>query len=660
MNKKMVTMIPLLLATFSFIFIFITARPAFAASVALSPDHGVAETTTRVSGTGFTASSSYTIYFAYDTTYETRTTGTVSTDGSITRSIAVPEIPGGNYTVRVATSSDSASDTFTVEPKIDISKASVLVGQEITVDGTGFRARRDITVKFDNRNIETATTNSRGSFSVNFKTPDSVYGDHEVTASDGTTRLAVELTVGQSIIISPKSGIVGAKLNVTGTGFRDGREVMITFDDDDIDTSPALVKTDDKGSFSSSFLVPGCVNGKVEVLASDGKYSDAAEFEVLASISPDPNSAKVGVTIHVNGNGFRSNHPIAITFDGRKVDSRPLSIRSDSTGCFEADFTVPSSTSGIHELRADDGAEAAKVNFTTLPNIDVSPSGGPINAEVKIDGTGFGGSRSVTIKFDDEHVRTIAADLDGNFTTQFVVPQKTSGRYNVVASDGSATAGTVFTVTTSIEVKPITGHVGTEITVNGTGFTGAVTVRYDDIIVATVTANNNGEFSVSFNAPQSIHGHHDISVSGVINTIDAVFTMESEAPPTPKLLLPDNGIRQNSRPSFSWEEVIDPSGVTYSLQIAADESFNTLLLEKTGLTQSPYRLTREEGLSSTESDAPYYWRIKAVDGASNESAWSSMRSFYVRYIPQWAIYVIIVAVAVAISVSATRRIYRHK
>lgn len=659
MQRKNIVPTLLLLTTLSLAFIFMTAEPVFAASVTLSPDQGKTATITSVSGSGFTASTTYNIYFAYNTSYETRTSGTVATDGSISRSITVPEIPGGSYTVRVATPLESASDTFTVEPQLDLSKTSVVVGEQVTVNGTGFRASRNVTIKFDNRATETTSTNSKGSFSVRFRIPESSYGSHEVTADDGTNRLSIGLSVKQLVTISPKSGTIGTKLAVTGTGFRGERAITITFDGDEVDTNPASITTGNNGSFTASFQVPACINDTAEVVAGDGKYTATAEFTILAGITLDPSSANVGDTVSITGNGFRSSRLITLTLDDEEVDSRPVSIRSDSMGCFEVDFIVPPSTSGVHKVRTDDGSEIAEVSFTTLSTISLSPTGGPINAEVTIKGTGFGSSRVVTIEFDDNHVRTIATDVKGNFTTQFVVPQNRSGKYNVVASDGVATAGAIFTVTTSIGVTPVTGHVGTVITVNGTGFTGAVTVKYDDLVVATTTADANGAFSISFNAPKSIHGHHTVTVSGVINTIEATFTMESDAPPAPTLLLPENGARQNSRSSFSWGVVNDPSGITYTLQIANDDSFNTLLLEKQGLTQSPYKLSGEEGLSSTDSDAPYYWRVKAVDGASNESAWSTPRSFYVRFIPQWAIYVIIAVIAVVISVFATRRVYRR-
>jgi hypothetical protein len=111
---------------------------------------------------------------------------------------------------------------------------------------------------------------------------------------------------------------------------------------------------------------------------------------------------------------------------------------------------------------------------------------------------------------------------------------------------------------------------------------------------------------------------------------------------------------------FQWGTVQDPSGVTYTLQVARNRNFTTLVLERKGLTSSQYELTSQQGLATTGEDAPYYWRVKAIDSAQNESSWSETRSFYVRYLPQWAIYVIIAAVAVAVSVAATRKLYRRR
>jgi hypothetical protein len=301
---------------------------------------------------------------------------------------------------------------------------------------------------------------------------------------------------------------------------------------------------------------------------------------------------------------------------------------------------------------------SASATFTTTPAISLLPSSGPIGAEVTVTGTGFGANKVVTIRFLEEHVRTSATDVAGSFLDSFVVPQNESGNYQVSASDGVATANSIFTITTSVGLEPNTGHVGTLITVNGTGFTGAVTIQYDGEIVATTTADANGTFSLSFAAPKSGHGHHAVLVGDAVNAIETTFTMESQAPPVPELIVPENGVMQGSRPSFGWGAVSDPSGVTYNLQVATDSSFSTLVLNKDGLTQFQYTLAREEGLPSTDSEAPYYWRVRAVDGASNASDWSSPRSFFVRFLPQWAIYVLIVVISVLASVFISRKLWR--
>ena len=83
--------------------------------------------------------------------------------------------------------------------------------------------------------------------------------------------------------------------------------------------------------------------------------------------------------------------------------------------------------------------------------------------------------------------------------------------------------------------------------------------------------------------------------------------------------------------NFSWKDVIDQSGVTYRLQVASDENFTNILLEKDVLLSSELILDKDD-LKSVTSDNPYYWRVEAVDGASNESKWSETRSFSLGFV----------------------------
>ncbi|GAI57012.1 unnamed protein product, partial [marine sediment metagenome] len=72
--------------------------------------------------------------------------------------------------------------------------------------------------------------------------------------------------------------------------------------------------------------------------------------------------------------------------------------------------------------------------------------------------------------------------------------------------------------------------------------------------------------------------------------------------------------------------------------IATSENFTSasVVLEKAGLTSSEYTVNEGEELEPRSKEEPYYWRVKAVDGASNESAWSGERAFYVGS-PAWTV-----------------------
>ena len=187
---------------------------------------------------------------------------------------------------------------------------------------------------------------------------------------------------------------------------------------------------------------------------------------------------------------------------------------------------------------------------------------------------------------------------------------------------------------------------------SGTGFkpNSQIHITYTStpIALATVTSNSEGAFSATFKIPKSEHGTHTITASDGTNTLQATFTMEQTAPATPTLLLPPSGEKAKSRAVFEWENVTKDvndadelsAPVTYDLQIASDAGFTSIVLEKTALTTSGYALLKGERLESTEKEAPYYWRARAVDAASNAGDWTSSRTFYVGG-SDWGLYCLI-------------------
>jgi len=93
---------------------------------------------------------------------------------------------------------------------------------------------------------------------------------------------------------------------------------------------------------------------------------------------------------------------------------------------------------------------------------------------------------------------------------------------------------------------------------------------------------------------------------------------------------------------FDWEDITNPSGISYVLVVASDANLSDVLFTKEGLTDSEYTLSEEEKLPPSK-ETPYYWRVRAVDGVSNVGEWSAPGSFYVGFsffsaMPGWTKY----------------------
>ena len=189
----------------------------------------------------------------------------------------------------------------------------------------------------------------------------------------------------------------------------------------------------------------------------------------------------------------------------------------------------------------------------------------------------------------------------------------------------------------TVAVSPTQGPVGTTVTVTGTGFvaSGTVTISYDATQQTTGSITADGTFSVAFTAPSSAAGSHTITAADGTNTVTSAFTITAAAtdatpPPTPQPKEPIMGGKATSKARFDWDNVTDPSQpVTYTLQIASDANFTTIVLEKTGLTTPEYTLTEEEKLEPTTAETLYFWRVRAIDGASNASGWTGVGIFHV-------------------------------
>ncbi len=376
-----------------------------------------------------------------------------------------------------------------------------------------------------------------------------------------------------------------------------------------------------------------------------------AEFTVIApEISLDPDEGTVGSEVDIDGKDFNEDEDIEVFYDDEEVDIEDGDKDTDGDGEFKnTTIIIPPSTAGEHTIKVEDAeGGVAETTFEVEPAMTISPESGPAGTRITITGTGFGDRVDVDIRFDGDKPATGDTDSNGSFTITFDAPAKGEGTYDVTAEDDDDNDVTVeFTLALTTSFGPTSGNIGTELSASGTGFSpnGTVTIKYDDNAVATAPTDNKGAFSVTFKAPTSKGGPHIIIVSDGSITKQFTFTMESEAPPPPPPLLPYDATKVEQPITFDWDDVTDPSGVTYTLQIARDFTFNTasIVLEKKGLTSSEYTLSAAEELETVKEEEPYHWRVKATDDASNESEWTTPGTFFTKGgggfdMPDWTIF----------------------
>ena len=472
---------------------------------------------------------------------------------------------------------------------------------------------------------------------------------------------------GAYITLSPSSGFPGEEVTVRGYNFTADRWVDIYYYLDGSRIWIDDVETNEDGDFRwVTFEVPESYKGAHTVRAevSNTIYADAS-FTVKPGLTVTPQEGPVDSRVIVTGRGFaESETGIEVRYCVNGADETVLeNIRADARGRWEADFKIPASISGAHKIDArgtrSSFAAVEDAIFTVIAGIRIDKSSGTVGESIRMTGGGFAArERKIKILFAGEAVlEGIEADDRGYWQENFEVPEIPGGTYTVTAQ-GDFTAKTdvgeiSFEIKPGIMLSPDEGHVGMNITAHGRGFAANkdVVIMYEDDDVATATANDKGSFEVIFSVPESRHGGRQVTgedTEGNKTEQAAIFTVESDPPPTPELISPRDGGRVGFagkvRPRFEWSEVEDVSGVYYSLQISASANVTTTgefvdpIVKLERRVGSNYTLEKAEALSH----GTYYWIVQAVDGAENAGNWTALQSFRAGRLPMWAFIVIIV------------------
>ncbi|HET6384377.1 MAG TPA: IPT/TIG domain-containing protein [Armatimonadota bacterium] len=190
----------------------------------------------------------------------------------------------------------------------------------------------------------------------------------------------------------------------------------------------------------------------------------------ISSGGVSPTSGIVGTVVTITGTNFGTDASQAkVSFNG--VQAAIASITSTQIVC-----SVPDgATTGPLNVNTMAGGAASPPTFTVLPNISsFSPISGPVGTSVTINGTNFSAIVSGDIVQFNGTTATVT-QASYHTLTATITSGSTTGKISVTTGDGKATSVGIFTVGTNVaptitSFTPISGPVGTSVTIVGTGF----------------------------------------------------------------------------------------------------------------------------------------------------------------------------------------------
>ena len=533
------------------------------------------------------------------------------------------------------------------------------VGTPVTISGLTVGAA--YAIRWDGENHKIGIVSSAGS--IIFTAPDACGGAHtvEVECPSGSTAFSGSFSILPSIDIEPNSGTVGTTITVIGTGFAAAESgISVTYGSTNVKTG---ITANDDGSWSTSFAVPSAAKGShiVDASGSDTEADDVADktFTVSPSVTVDPTSGGVGTSVTVKGAGFTSAETgIEVTYDSKEVRT---GITANVNGSWSITFAVPNSTKGSHPVGASGDitgpGDTPDVIFTVSPSVSVDLDSGYVDDNINITGSGFASNEGdIKITFDGEVMESgLVADDNGYWATSLIIPAGVNGDH-IIDAYGAITisadvSDAILNILPQVVLSPKSGDVGENVKVRGTGFSKEedYTISYEgEFVVTGRITDSKGSFATSFEAPEGKSGECNVTATDSEDvTASAIFSVETNPPDLPYIASPKDGGRVgfigDTKVTFDWTDVADPSGVYYALQISSQSNFAILLISHADLTASEYTLTEAESLAYGE----YYWRVQAIDGAGNASDWTAPALIKAGYM---TVQTFIIALAVIIGI----------
>jgi hypothetical protein len=337
--------------------------------------------------------------------------------------------------------------------------------------------------------------------------------------------------------LNPTSGPVGAPVTITGANFG-GTQGTSTVTFNGITAMPT-------GWSATSIAVPvpaGATTGNVVVtvggVASNGVTFTATPPPAITSLNPT--SGPVGTSITIAGSNFGASQGTStVTFNGTAATPTFWSATSIVV-------PVPVGATRGNVVVTVSGVASNGISFIVTPPApsitSLSPTSGPVGISVTITGANFGTSQGTSTVTFNGTTATFAGWTDSSISVP--VPSGATTGNVVVTVGGVASNGIAFTVTPPpaiTSLSPVSGPVGTSVTISGANFgasqgTSAVTFNG-----TSATATSWSATSIVAPVPAGATTGNVVVIVGGVASNGMTFTLP---PPPPNIA----GLGPNSGP----------------------------------------------------------------------------------------------------------------
>ncbi len=331
----------------------------------LSATTGYAGDNITISGKGFAALSSITIYF------DNRTLDTLITtaSGNFSKSaVTIPPSSQGVHMIKVLDGdSNNTTSEFTTLQQISISPPSGQISELVTFNGTSFADKKLIRVSINGNLMDTIPSliisSPTGNFKGHFYMPAYSLGIYNIIISDGINEASASFQVTFGGWLNRIVGYVGSNVTYTGSGFMPGRVAALHFDGSPV----AEATVTPNGNLVAEFTIPVSTGGAHTVLVTDGTSNTTHTFTVfsVASSSINRDMGYVGNQVIFSGVHFVPGKILVIYYDADPIAEAIV----EANGNFSASFIIPPGAGGEHNISTTDGISTANKTFTleTIP-----------------------------------------------------------------------------------------------------------------------------------------------------------------------------------------------------------------------------------------------------------------------------------------------------